>query len=76
LIAGALFDAHPAWHEFEQFQNEQRAEWQRLFALGPPPAPRRWPFSEIAPCVPASGADFELLLAQLQASAPSSPSAH
>jgi 2-polyprenyl-6-methoxyphenol hydroxylase-like FAD-dependent oxidoreductase len=76
LIASALFDAHPAWHEFQQFQNEQRAEWLRLFALGPAPAPRRWPFSEIAPCVPASGADFELLLAQLQASAPGSPSTH
>lgn len=72
-IAAALFDRQPADHQFQKFESEQRAEWLRLFALGPHPVPTRWPFSEIAPCVPASGADFERLLAQLLASVPSLP---
>ncbi len=71
LIAEDLFNAQDVEHRFRQFESEQQAEWLRLFGLWPHHAATRWPFSEIAPCLPASGADFELMLKQLEATAPS-----
>jgi 3-(3-hydroxy-phenyl)propionate hydroxylase len=69
-IAGELFDRRPAGHAFQQFEIEQQAEWVRLFGLYPRNAPMRWPISELAPCIPASGEDFETLLDQLGDTAP------
>lgn len=76
LVAHDLFDAHATELRFQQFEREEQAEWIRLFGLWSLPAASRWPCSELAPCVPASGADFELLLRQLEAAAPSSRSVH
>jgi 2-polyprenyl-6-methoxyphenol hydroxylase-like FAD-dependent oxidoreductase len=70
LIARDLFDTQPAEHQFRHFESEQQAEWLRLFGLWPYHAATRWPFNEVAPCVPASGADFNLLVNQLEAAAP------
>jgi 2-polyprenyl-6-methoxyphenol hydroxylase-like FAD-dependent oxidoreductase len=71
-IASDLFDA-PAELQFQQFERDQHTEWLRLFGLGPQPTPTSWPWNEVAPCVPASGGDFERLLAQLQATSRVAP---
>jgi 2-polyprenyl-6-methoxyphenol hydroxylase-like FAD-dependent oxidoreductase len=64
-IAGELFDRRQGHDPFLQFENEQQAEWVRLFGLYPRNAATQWHVSELAPCVPASGEDFEALLDQL-----------
>jgi 2-polyprenyl-6-methoxyphenol hydroxylase-like FAD-dependent oxidoreductase len=64
-IARALFEAGRPDEHFEQFEHEQQAEWLRLFGLWQNPASLPWDPSELAPCIPASGADFEALVAQL-----------
>lgn len=69
-IAGELFDRNPGNQSFAAFENEQQAEWVRLFGLYPRNAPTRWHVSELAPCLPASGEDFEALLDQLGDGAP------
>jgi 2-polyprenyl-6-methoxyphenol hydroxylase-like FAD-dependent oxidoreductase len=68
-IASELFDHSPRRHPFAQFEQEQQAEWVRLFGLYPRNAPTQWHVSELAPCVPASGEDFDVLLDQLGAAA-------
>lgn len=64
-IAGELFDRRPGSHPFGHFENEQQAEWVRLFGLYPRNAPTEWHVSELAPCLPASGEDFEALIDQV-----------
>jgi 2-polyprenyl-6-methoxyphenol hydroxylase-like FAD-dependent oxidoreductase len=64
-IASELFDGAPSVHPFAGFEHEQQAEWARLFGLLPAHAPSQWHVSELAPCLPASGEDFETLLDQL-----------
>lgn len=64
-IAGELFEGNPGGATFRRFESEQQAEWARLFGLYPRHAPSEWHLSELAPCVPASGEDFEALLDQL-----------
>jgi 2-polyprenyl-6-methoxyphenol hydroxylase-like FAD-dependent oxidoreductase len=68
-IAGELFSRSPQRHPFARFEREQQAEWVRLFGLWPRNAPSQWHVSELAPCVPASGEDFEALLDQLGSAA-------
>ena len=68
-IAGELFNRRPGPEPFAQFEQEQQAEWVRLFGLWPRHAPTQWHVSELAPCLPASGEDFEALLDQLGDSA-------
>jgi 2-polyprenyl-6-methoxyphenol hydroxylase-like FAD-dependent oxidoreductase len=63
-IATELFDPRPG-HPFAHFEQQQQAEWVRLFGLWPRDAPSRWHVSELAPCLPASGEDFEVLLDEL-----------
>ena len=60
LVAFALHDEDYVTSSFERFEREQRAEWQRLFGMS-----GSWPGTELAPCLPATGRDFELLVAQL-----------
>jgi 3-(3-hydroxy-phenyl)propionate hydroxylase len=64
-VATELFGQRPGAHPFARFESNQQAEWLRLFGLWPHDAPTRWPVSELAPCLPASGEDFELLIGQL-----------
>lgn len=64
LIAGALYDAEHRESAFERFEREQRNEWQRLFGLSAQAMPAVLG-AELAPCLPASGGDFEALAAQL-----------
>jgi 2-polyprenyl-6-methoxyphenol hydroxylase-like FAD-dependent oxidoreductase len=64
-IACELFDQDPGSHPFAAFEHEQQTEWARLFGLRPSHAPSSLHVSELAPCLPASGRDFELLLDQL-----------
>jgi 2-polyprenyl-6-methoxyphenol hydroxylase-like FAD-dependent oxidoreductase len=66
-IASDLFDTHPDERQFQHFESEQQAEWIRLFGLWPHEASTRWQVSELAPCIPASGDDFDVLLEQLGA---------
>jgi 2-polyprenyl-6-methoxyphenol hydroxylase-like FAD-dependent oxidoreductase len=64
-VANELFNLHPGRNPFGPFEKEQQAEWVRLFGLYPGHAPTQWHVSELAPCLPASGDDFEALLDQL-----------
>jgi 2-polyprenyl-6-methoxyphenol hydroxylase-like FAD-dependent oxidoreductase len=64
-IAGALFEEGRADERFERFEREQQAEWMRLFGLWQNTATMPWDPSALAPCLPASGADFDALLAQI-----------
>lgn len=64
-ISRELFEPRPGNHPFANFEIEQQAEWVRLFGLYPRNAATPWCVSELAPCVPASGEDFEALLDQL-----------
>jgi 2-polyprenyl-6-methoxyphenol hydroxylase-like FAD-dependent oxidoreductase len=64
-IARELFEGRPGNNPFGHFEKEQQAEWVRLFGLYPRNAPTQWHVSELAPCLPASGEDFEALLDQL-----------
>jgi 2-polyprenyl-6-methoxyphenol hydroxylase-like FAD-dependent oxidoreductase len=64
-IALELFDPTARAHPFARFEREQQAEWVRLFGIWPPNATARGDVSELAPCLPASGEDFEVLLDQL-----------
>jgi 2-polyprenyl-6-methoxyphenol hydroxylase-like FAD-dependent oxidoreductase len=64
-ISRELFDPRPGVDPFGHFEKEQQAEWVRLFGLYPRYAPTQWHVSELAPCLPASGEDFEMLLDQL-----------
>jgi 2-polyprenyl-6-methoxyphenol hydroxylase-like FAD-dependent oxidoreductase len=68
-IASDLFDTHSAERQFQQFETEQQAEWIRLFGLWPHEAATRWQVSEIAPCLPGSGDDFDVLVERLGAAA-------
>jgi 2-polyprenyl-6-methoxyphenol hydroxylase-like FAD-dependent oxidoreductase len=68
-IAGELFDPRPESRAFVSFEREQQAEWVRLFGLWPRHAPTQWHVNELAPCLPASGEDFEALVEQLGAAA-------
>jgi 2-polyprenyl-6-methoxyphenol hydroxylase-like FAD-dependent oxidoreductase len=69
LIAGSLFQKGYRDERFEQFERDQQAEWVRLFGLWQS-AMVPWDPTELAPCLPASGADFDALLEQLSASVP------
>ena len=64
-LAGELFGSHTDNLAFRRFESEQRAEWGRLFGVHPRNVASRWPLAELAPCLPASGNDFEALLDQL-----------
>lgn len=68
-IASELFGRAPEADDFRRFESEQQAEWVRLFGLYPRNAPSPWHVSELAPCLPASGDDFEAMLDQLGDSA-------
>jgi len=72
-IAGELFNRRAGPEPFAQFEQEQQAEWVRLFGLWPRKAPTQWHVSELAPCLPASGEDFEVMLDQLGAAEISQP---
>jgi 2-polyprenyl-6-methoxyphenol hydroxylase-like FAD-dependent oxidoreductase len=67
-IAVELFGERPRAHPFARFESNQQAEWLRLFGMWPHDAPARGQVSELAPCLPASGDDFEVLMGQLGAS--------
>ncbi|HTV25565.1 MAG TPA: NAD(P)/FAD-dependent oxidoreductase [Polyangiaceae bacterium] len=64
-VATELFGTRRGHHPFTSFEQQQQAEWVRLFGLWPRDAPSQGHVSELAPCVPASGEDFEVLLEQL-----------
>jgi 2-polyprenyl-6-methoxyphenol hydroxylase-like FAD-dependent oxidoreductase len=64
-IATELFEQRPGVQPFARFESEQQAEWVRLFGLWPNDAPTQWHVNELAPCLPATGDDFEALLVQL-----------
>ncbi len=69
LISSAL---HGHGHRpglFEPFEREQRLEWQRLFGQCTSGRTTLWAGPEIAPCLPASGKDFDELVAELASSA-------
>lgn len=57
--------------DFLRFEREQQGEWRRLLGLGTEPLPG-WLSStdqaRLAPCLPASGADLDALLAELSPS--------
>jgi 2-polyprenyl-6-methoxyphenol hydroxylase-like FAD-dependent oxidoreductase len=65
LIASALHDRHPRAGAFAQFELEQQREWRRLFDLEPGTSQQPQKNTSLAPCIPASGADFAALVAQL-----------
>lgn len=67
LIAGALYDADHHDSAFERFERDQRGEWQRLFGLSAQAVSAAFG-ADLAPCLPASGGDFEALVAQLSSS--------
>jgi 2-polyprenyl-6-methoxyphenol hydroxylase-like FAD-dependent oxidoreductase len=64
---------------FQRFEREQQREWRRLLGLGTEPLPG-WlsnvEQARLAPCLPASGADLDALLAELSPSLrPQAPAA-
>jgi len=64
---------------FQRFEREQQREWRRLLGLGTAPLPG-WlsgtDQARLAPCLPASGADLDALLAELSpAQRPHAPAA-
>lgn len=65
LIASALRTSAHHPDMFDAFEREQRLEWQRLFGqrAGAPLLP--WTSAELAPCMPASGDDFDALVTEL-----------
>jgi 2-polyprenyl-6-methoxyphenol hydroxylase-like FAD-dependent oxidoreductase len=67
LIAAVLYDADPGEQGFERFERAQRSEWRRLFGLSPEAMPGSLG-ADLAPCLPASGGDFEALAAMLSSS--------
>ncbi len=68
LVASALFDEDHRPSVFQDFEREQQSEWLRLFGIRPEEAQAVSSENELAPCIPASGEDFEALAAQLRAS--------
>lgn len=71
-VSRELFDPQPVsrpFARFARFEREQQAEWVRLFGMWRQDAPTPWHVSELAPCMPASGGDFEALIEQLGAAA-------
>jgi hypothetical protein len=53
------------------YEQERAREWQRLLGLAPPlgapqGALRSLAFEHLAPCIPACGEDFDVLLEQIQ----------
>ena len=65
LIASALHGHGHRPGSFAPFKHEQQIEWQRLFGQRPGARPTFWKSAELAPCMPASGEDFDALIAQL-----------
>ena len=70
LVSGRL-RGEPGARDFLRFEREQQREWRRLLGLGTDPLPG-WltgaDQARLAPCLPASGADLDALLAELSPS--------
>jgi 2-polyprenyl-6-methoxyphenol hydroxylase-like FAD-dependent oxidoreductase len=66
LVASALFDEDHRASLFQRFERNQQREWNRLFArhLEAAQKDHEW---DLAPCMPASGRDFEALMERLEA---------
>jgi 2-polyprenyl-6-methoxyphenol hydroxylase-like FAD-dependent oxidoreductase len=64
-IARCLYGSGPEAGMFERFERDQQLEWQRLFGQQSGLELLPWKNAELAPCLPASGEDFEALDAQL-----------
>jgi len=65
LIASALHGHGHRPGSFAPFKHEQQIEWQRLFGQRPGARSTFWKSAELARCMPASGEDFDTLIAQL-----------
>jgi 2-polyprenyl-6-methoxyphenol hydroxylase-like FAD-dependent oxidoreductase len=68
-IATELFAKGHHLGLFQDFERAQQGEWLRLFGLRPDRSHRNANATQLASCMPASGDDFELLMAQLVGSA-------